>query len=210
MIQHRIDQDQCSAKCQRATVRRCGHSKKCGSDLAQIPQATKTMQAMEADEDRIAAFHEAGHAVAAWAQGIGVEYATIAHEEGERGRIALEQEPCLLASVAEMERLIRVSLAGPMAQQRACGDAEIDQERAGADMIIVRALFIVITGGNIDRFPQFITRLRAETEALIFEPLNWARVLSVAAALVERRTLTGDELRDVINAVRVGVIHQRA
>jgi len=72
-------------------------------------------------------------------------------------------------------------------------------------MIIVRALFIVISGGNIDRFPQFITRLRAETEALIFEPLNWARVLSVAAALVERRTLTGDELRDVINAVRVGV-----
>ena len=160
---------------------------------------------MEADEDRIAAFHEAGHAVAAWAQGIGVEYATIEHEEGERGRIALEQEPGLLTSVAEMERLIRVSLAGPMAQQRACGDAEIDQERAGADMIIVRALFIVITGGNIDRFPQFITRLRDETEALIFEPLNWARVLSVAAALVERRTLTGDELRDVINAVRVGV-----
>jgi len=72
-------------------------------------------------------------------------------------------------------------------------------------MIIVRALFIVISGGNIDGFPQFITRLRAETEALIFEPLNWARVLSVAAALVERRMLTGEELRDVINAVRVGI-----
>src|SRR5689334_21318863 len=113
-------------------------------------------QAIEADEDRIAAYHEAGHAVAARAQGIGVEYATIEHEEGERGRIALEQEPGLLASIAGMERLIRVSLAGPMAQQRACGEDEIDQERAGADMIIVRALFIVITGGNIDRFPQFI------------------------------------------------------
>lgn len=34
--------------------------------------------------------------------------------------------------------------------------------------------------------------------------MNWERVLSVAAALVERRRLTGDELRDVINAVRVG------
>ncbi len=35
------------------------------------------MRAMEADEDRIAAYHEAGHAVVAWAQGIGVDYATI-------------------------------------------------------------------------------------------------------------------------------------
>ena len=162
------------------------------------------MRAIEADEDRIAAFHEAGHAVVASAQGIGIEYATIEHEEGEHGRIALDQEPGLLASVAGMERLIRISLAGPIAQQRACGDAEIDQERAGADMIIVRALFIVISGGNIDGFPQFITRLRAETEALIFEPLNWARMLSVAAALVQRRMLTGQELRDVISAVRVG------
>lgn len=163
------------------------------------------MRATEADEDRIAAFHEAGHAVVASAQGVGIEYATIEHEEGERGRIALDQEPGLLASVAGMERLIRVSLAGPIAQQRACGDAAIDQERAGADMIIVRALFIVISGGNVAGFPQFITRLRAETEALIFEPLNWARMLSVAAALVERRMLTGEELHDVINAVRVGI-----
>jgi hypothetical protein len=87
------------------------------------------MQAMEADEDRIAAYHKAGHAVVARAQGIRVDYVTIEHEEEERGRIALEQEPGLLASIAGMERLIRVSRAVPMAQQRACGD---DENRSGA------------------------------------------------------------------------------
>ena len=157
------------------------------------------------DEDRIAAFHEAGHAVAAWAQGVGLDYATIGHEEGATGRIALEQEPGLLGSIAGMERLIRISLAGPMAQQRACGDTEIDQEKAGADMIIVRALFLVISGGKIDSFPQFIARLTAETKALICEPVNWARMLAVADALAERRILTGQELVGVIKAVPAGI-----
>ncbi len=134
-----------------------------------------------------------------------MDYATIEHEEGATGRIALEQEPGLLKSIACMERLIRISLAGPIAQQRACGDAEIDQEKAGADMIIVRALFLVISGGKIDRFPQFIARLTAETEALICEPVNWARMLAVADALAERRTLTGQELAEVIKAVPAGI-----
>ena len=131
------------------------------------------MQAEKVDEDRIAAFHEAGHAVAAWAQSVGMDYATIGHEEGATGRIALEQEPGLLGSIAGMERLIRISLAGPIAQQRACGDTKLDQEKAGADMIIVRALFLVISGGKIDSFPQFIARLTTETEELIKQPMNW-------------------------------------
>ena len=163
------------------------------------------MQATEADEDRIAAFHEAGHAIAAWAQGVGMDYATIGFEEGATGRIALEQEPQLLESVASMERLIRISLAGPIAQQRACGANETDREKAGADMIIVRALFLVISGGKIDCFPQFIARLTAETEALIYEPMNWARMLAVANALAERRMLTGPELVEVIKAVPAGI-----
>ena len=163
------------------------------------------MQAEEVDEDRIAAFHEAGHAVAAWAQGVGMEYATIGHKDGATGRIALEQEPGLLGSNSGMERLIRISLAGPIAQQRACGGTGIDQEKAGADMIIVRALFLVISGGKIDSFPQFIARLTAETEALIGQPMNWARMLAVADALVERRMLTGQELAEVIKAVAAGI-----
>jgi hypothetical protein len=166
------------------------------------------VQAEEADEDRTAAFHEAGHAVAAWAQCVGLDYATIGHEEGATGRIALQQESGLLGSVAGMERLIRISLAGPIAQQRACGDAGIDQEKAGADMIIVRALFLVISGGKIDSFPKFIARLTAETEALIFQPMSWARMLAVADALVERRMLTGQELAEVIKAVPIGSIRR--
>jgi hypothetical protein len=35
--------------------------------------------------------------------------------------------------------------------------------------------------------------------------MNWARMLSVAEARVERRTLTGEELRGVINAVHIGI-----
>ncbi len=163
------------------------------------------MQAHETDEDRIAAFHEAGHAVAAWAQGVGMDYATIGHEDGATGRIALEQEPGLLGSTAGMERMIRIALAGPIAQQRACGNAGIDQERAAADMIIVRALFLVVSGGKIDSFPQFAARLTAETESLICQPMNWARTLAVADALAERRMLTGQELVEVIKAVPAGI-----
>jgi hypothetical protein len=153
----------------------------------------------------IAALHEAGHAVAAWAQDVGMDYATIEHEEGATDRIALEHEPRLLESIARMERLIRIFLAGPIAQQRACGDTGVDQVRAGADMIIVRALFLVICGCKIDCFPKFIARLTAQTEALINEPMNWARMLAVGDALVERRMLTGEELVEVIKAVPAGI-----
>ena len=71
------------------------------------------MQLTEADEDTIAAFHEAGHAIAAWAQGVGMDYATIGFEEGATGRIALEQEPRLLELVASMEKLIPHLLGWP-------------------------------------------------------------------------------------------------
>ena len=96
-------------------------------------------------------------------------------------------------------------LGWPIAQQRACDDTGIDQEKAGADMIIVRALFLVISGGKIDSFPQFIARLTAETEALVYEPMNWARMLAVANALAERRMLAGQELVEVIKAVPAGI-----
>ena len=72
-------------------------------------------------------------------------------------------------------------------------------------MIIVRALFLVISGGKIDSFPQFIARLTAETEALVYEPMNWARMLAVANALAERRMLAGQELVEVIKAVPAGI-----
>ena len=160
---------------------------------------------MDKRADRIAALHEAGHAIAAWAQGIGIDYVTIEHQEGATGRIAIEQEPKLLASTASMERMIRICLARQIAQQRACGDTRIDEEKAGADMIIVRALFLQIVGGQIKEFPRFIARLRAETETLVFEPMNWAWMLSVADALAERRTLTSEELRRVVDAVRIGI-----
>ena len=72
-------------------------------------------------------------------------------------------------------------------------------------MIVVRALLFTITGGNVSGFTEFIARLTAETEALVFEPMNWARVLAVADALMERRKLTGRELGDVIKAVQQGI-----
>jgi hypothetical protein len=161
--------------------------------------------ASASDDDRIASFHEAGHAIAAWAQGVSVYHVSIMHEDGAGGQTALCQEPNLLHSVPSMERMARISLAGPIVQRRACLDREIDQRRAGVDMIVVRALFFTITGGNIGGFTDFIARLSAETEVLVFAPMNWARVLAVADALMKRRKLTGRELGDVIKAVRKGI-----
>ncbi len=64
------------------------------------------------------------------AQGISIDYVTIEQQEEALGRIAIEQESQLLASTPSLERLICVCLARPIAQQRACGDAEVNAEYA--------------------------------------------------------------------------------
>ena len=62
---------------------------------------------VEAEDRHVAAlsFHEAGHAIAAWTQGVGVYHVSIVHQDEAGGQTALHQEPNVLHSVPSMERM---------------------------------------------------------------------------------------------------------
>jgi ATP-dependent Zn protease len=167
------------------------------------------------------AYHEAGHAVAQWAVGQPIDYATIVPSEGTLGHVALQLVPPSLvnrsghdftASELEMiEDVIIVLLAGAIAEMQHYKLGPEDQERREArnwgakeDRALAAELADVLNDaygspGDLDTYLDLLT---AKTFDLVRS--NREVIEMLASELLTHRTLSGSAVRRVLGSKHPG------
>jgi hypothetical protein len=149
------------------------------------------------------AYHEAGHAVADWKLGFKIRQVTIVPKGGAAG------------SVTGLKTL-RISYGGGVKgesigryhdRRTACrrgSTASIQAARRQkyqlASDYTAAANFLLSLHGEEKERDCAVKYLRARTRNFINNTINWRIIEDLAKALLERRTLTGEEVNDVLRA----------
>lgn len=145
------------------------------------------------------AHHEAGHAVVAHLEGLGIRRVTIVPTEEMRGHVLRtplpkDFEPDDLDNRTRnlIEAHARVSLAGHIAQKRAFPRSHRgDEEDFSA---AVRGVSFL--AGDNEMLEAYLHLLHLQTKAMV--KTNWFLVEAVAQALLEQKTLSGRDVKQVI------------
>lgn len=165
----------------------------------------KTMKEMrEWVMDRWAAYHEAGHAVAALKiKGLrALERISIDEVEKEESNAGGFYSKSLLRDAdprsrnhrnrIRVEKEIMVAMAGGLAQERKLGSTRVrDHSRSDMEYAVELALY-----SNDDK-PEamaFLESLSIRAESLVES--SWPMIEALAAELLKRRRMTGKELRE--------------
>jgi len=149
------------------------------------------------------AYHEAGHTVAAFVQGMGIHHVTIipfAVYDGLTRTHApgIKRLDCEKLSPRRAERIrkqTRFSLAGDIAQRR-FNPRSVRSRHAEKDRHNALEWTELLTHGDTDEAASLIESLGSETEKLI--DTHWPEVTAIAEALMQRDTLIGSEVRAII------------
>jgi cell division protease FtsH len=145
---------------------------------------------------RHVAYHEAGHAVVALRLGYEVGKVSIVPRQGVLGRAkVLPQSPS--------PDDIRIDLAGPLAEALVNPFDEKIQLGSRSDWRNIRRStreFVALGFINGREWDILIDELLRETRALVRRDRK--AIASVAAALLERKTLTGDDIKRIVEEVR--------
>ena len=152
-----------------------------------------------------AAYHEAGHAVAAWHCGVRTKSLSIVPESDSAGRhvrhpyfggLKLEIDSSPRAQ-RRVENMALVCCAGPAAQRR-FDPKRFRSYHAQGDWYEAMNLLSYLTNDDEVLMAHFkLIELRARK--LIALPSVWSLIEAVARALLERRHLTGKEVRAIIS-----------
>lgn len=157
------------------------------------------------------AYHEAGHAVIALSLGFGVRKATIIEAEDSYGqvkqyvttierRIEYDHSPIV---VDRIEKLIHILYAGGIAERKF---APRCKWRPGArgDHDKVADLFVYICGPDDKAQLYYSKLLWSRTELAV--DFHWREIEAVARALLAEMTLTGKQVRAIMDDVLYGDI----
>lgn len=170
----------------------------------------------------VVAAHESGHAVAHVVLGVPLRSVTIVPEEGSLGNASAGELPSAviewlslgptvwtpvpLAIRDRMERMIMVTLAGEIAQERATGTTEgsrsnIEHPEHGTVLVdgdwhaaVEMASAISVDNSEVD---GYLAWLHARTKTVIGHHEVWASVEAVASALLSKKTLSGRRVRQI-------------
>ena len=149
------------------------------------------------------AYHEAGHAVQALAEGLPVRHATIRPEGEVHGHVHYGAATPLYRGELRLrtaERRGRTALAG-MVAQRIHSPASLRRYQASSDREAAADLAMHVSGSTAIAEARLALWM-AETEASMRR--RWAAVERVALALVDRTTLDGPELRALAMPAKLG------
>jgi ATP-dependent Zn protease len=160
-----------------------------------------------------AAYHEAGHMVAAWELGLNVLRATIVPdaEAGYVGRvIVLIEDRVRFADWVESEDAylyahMVVSYAGMEAGEKYAGvplpPMNIDLGFVGPDSDYGQIADVILAIAGSDEQAQLETSERARRQARHLVEVRWSQIETVAETLVNRETLDERECREVLEAL---------
>ena len=152
------------------------------------------------DPRRLTAYHEAGHAVMAQLCGRRLTEVEIVGDEDHSGsvqslRFADEHgsvhDPAL--PTAPIERRLLCTAAGMVAENLATGRQEWDESCEDLDAAVHLAMKVV---GDCERVVPYLEIVREHTEELLRG--QWRAVEALADALVERRRMSGEEVRRLL------------
>jgi hypothetical protein len=162
---------------------------------------------MTDDKQRVA-YHEAAHAVVALLERVKVYSATIIPSDEAEG--VTRHHNLLYGRGVEwdashpnrirMERLVRMALAGPVADElRGVHDERTvigptDDEHCAAELV---GYFT----GNTEETEAYLKLLWIQTRALLKRDPIWSQVTAVAEALLAHKTLSAKEIRGIARSV---------
>jgi ATP-dependent Zn protease len=151
------------------------------------------------------AYHEAGHAVAACRLGFDVKKVTIIPTDQAagsmlpRGYLQFRRLEWETFTGARLGRYHDHMVAGTEAQRRYNPRSvrSLHLHHKGSDYSRVVELLFRLHGHDDDECRAAFRYLRIRTRNLV---MNWVRIEGLAKALIERKTLSGDEVREVFQA----------
>ena len=152
--------------------------------------------------DELNAFHEAGHAIAAHQLGVEIIEVTI-EKHGELAARTSTNNARYKARNSDHEMLrkaitadILVTLAGPAAKYRHTPVTPIDdgwhKDVLDAEDLIAR--IAPLCHGELE---AMVAKLCRAAEGIV--ETNWPAIVKVAGTLLARRTITGGELRELLD-----------
>ena len=163
------------------------------------------------DRRTLAAYHEAGHAVVAYDQGVRVHGISIVPDEGRMGHIAIDT--LLLNRLAPtfehnkgarnrftMERHVMVLQGGHAAVHQLDTTRTIPAQTVngeGSDQNIAMSLIKAFATGDQES-EKYYQWLEARTEGIMANPMKWFQVQILTEALLEQERLGARKVRMII------------
>lgn len=150
------------------------------------------------------AFHEAGHAVMCWCEGVAVRTISILPEDevesldsisdtGSHCHMDLDPRP---KKRSRMEKLVKVCLAGPYAQRRY---QPRSHWRADGEYDFGSAAELINSFTGSDREAEaYLHLLEIQTQQELEHENIWMRVEALASALVEKKKLSARKIRSIL------------
>lgn len=144
------------------------------------------------------AYHEAGHAVAAWRQKVAIKSVSIERDDDSHGRMLFEsfRVPNLetVSGRDWAERHIIVSLAGPLAQRRFRPSSARGWHGKGDYRTALDLTYEL--QGSAELCTAYLDWLQILTKALVDS--NWQHIEAVARALLDKREVSGNDVVSII------------
>jgi hypothetical protein len=163
------------------------------------------------DRRTLAAYHEAGHAVVAYDQGVRVHGISIVPDEGRMGHVSIDT--LLLNRLAPtfqfnkgarnrftMERHVMVLQGGRAAVHRLDTTRKVPAETVnseGSDHNIAMSLVKAFAAGEQEA-EKYYQWLDARTEGIMGNPMRWFQVQTLAEALLEQEQLGARKVRMIV------------
>lgn len=168
-------------------------------------------KAQQSKKRMATAYHEAGHAVAAWCLGVGQRYATIVENEFSAGHVMLDPEQVITfqrsvdicqgnrwdSSRLEAEKWVMVCQAGEVAHRRHIFPGPVRRDRFQSDRSAGFQILHRYAPNEEKRDIVAHYRLLCTWTVSLIEQ-NWQLVEAVAKALLERRTLSYAQILHVV------------
>ena len=148
----------------------------------------------------LTAYHEAGHAVMAQLCGQQITEVEIIGDDDHAGSVRslrfLEEEPSEhdpAIPTAPVERRLLCIVAGMVAESLAGGRTDWDEGFEDLDTAVRLAMQVV---GDCERVLPYLEVAREHAERLL--RANWVAVERLADVLVDKRRLSGEEVRKLL------------
>jgi hypothetical protein len=140
------------------------------------------------------AFHEAGHAVAAWLLGRTISEVDIVptawHDRESDRTVKKTDGYCKWEPDSGAEEDVVAALAGPVAEAK---HTERRPPKENGVSAAIRQL-----EPRPQRQQQYMERVRSRAEQLLSDPTAWQAVVALAAELLRKQQLTGQEAEQII------------
>jgi ATP-dependent Zn protease len=156
---------------------------------------------------RSTAYHEAGHAVVRYKLGLSVKAVSIVSDDNSGGRSSHRPpgewfRPDIETDARHRRRIedeVMCGWAGALAEERLGESSDKELEVGAAQDVNTIVWFASYFTGSDYETEAYIEWLRRRTEGLLNRADVWPAIEAVAAALLEEHTLTGRQVRRIID-----------